>query len=308
MEHNAALIENLKEGRRQFLELVAHIRPELHRYCARMAGSVADGEDVVQEALARAYYDLAELKEPAAMRAWLFRIAHNRALDWLKRYDRRMGEALEEPDALAAPGDDPEDGVAREQALKAALSRFLELAPAQRSCVILKDVLEHSLEEIAALLDLTVPAVKAALSRGRARLRELTGARADAGPIVPAAPPAALLRYMELFNARDWDGVRSLLADDVRLDLVSRTKAAGRRQVASYFGNYGKVAGWRMAPAWLDGRAVLAVFEAPQAGAPAYFVELQFVGAQVALIRDFRYVPYIVREAPLQLQAGALPN
>ena len=122
MKDSDALIESLKEGRRQFLELVAHIRPELHRYCARMTGSVADGEDVVQDALARAYYDLAELKEPAAMRAWLFRIAHNRALDWLRRYDRRMGESLEEPDALAAPADDPEDGVAREQALKAALS------------------------------------------------------------------------------------------------------------------------------------------------------------------------------------------
>jgi RNA polymerase sigma-70 factor (ECF subfamily) len=267
---------------------------------------VADGEDVVQDALARAYYDLAELKEPAAMRAWLFRIAHNRALDWLRRYDRRMGESLEEPDALAAPADDPEDEVAREQALKAALSRFLELAPAQRSCVILKDVLEHSLEEIAALLDLTVPAVKAALSRGRARLRELTAARPAAAPIVATAPPAALLRYMELFNARDWDGVRSMLADDVRLDLVSRTKAAGRRQVANYFGNYDKVAGWRMAPATLDGRAVLAMFESPRANAPAYFVELDFVDGRVALIRDFRYVPYILREAPLLLQPGAV--
>jgi len=308
MQGNDALIESLKEGRRQFLELVAHLRPELHRYCARMTGSVADGEDVVQDALARAYYDLAELKEPAAMRAWLFRIAHNRALDWLKRYDRRMGEPLEEPDALAAPADDPEDEVAREQALQAALSRFLELAPAQRSCVILKDVLEHSLEEIAALLDLTVPAVKAALSRGRARLRELTAVRPAAAPIVATAPPAALLRYMELFNARDWDGVRSMLADDVRLDLVSRTKAAGRRQVANYFGNYDKVAGWRMAPATLDGRAVLAMFESPRASAPAYFVGLDFTDGRVALIRDFRYVPYILREAPLLLQPGAVNN
>ena len=45
------------------------MRPELHRYCARMTGSIADGEDVVQDTLARAYY---ELKELPAMRSWLF--------------------------------------------------------------------------------------------------------------------------------------------------------------------------------------------------------------------------------------------
>ena len=52
----ADLIGVLEQGRRQFLALVEHVRPELHRYCARMTGSAADGEDVVQETLARGYY------------------------------------------------------------------------------------------------------------------------------------------------------------------------------------------------------------------------------------------------------------
>src|SRR6266850_2295441 len=56
------IIGILEQGRRQFLALVDHVRPELHRYCTRMTGSVADGEDVVQETLARAYYELSELK------------------------------------------------------------------------------------------------------------------------------------------------------------------------------------------------------------------------------------------------------
>ena len=83
------------EGRRRFLELVADLRPELHRYCARMTGSVADGEDIVQETLARAYYLLPEMNQMPAFRPWLFRIAHNRALDHLRRYEARMSEPLD---------------------------------------------------------------------------------------------------------------------------------------------------------------------------------------------------------------------
>ena len=66
------------EGRRRFLELVADLRPELHRYSARMTGSIADGEDIVQDTLARAYYLLPEMDEMPAFRPRLFRIAHNR--------------------------------------------------------------------------------------------------------------------------------------------------------------------------------------------------------------------------------------
>src|SRR5688500_12170839 len=101
------IVQKLEEGRAEFLALVRGSRPGMHRYWARMTGSVADGEDVVQDALAKAYYELAELKEVPAMKAWLFRIAHNRALDFLRRYEHRMAEPLEE--ALELP-DDPGRG------------------------------------------------------------------------------------------------------------------------------------------------------------------------------------------------------
>ena len=221
-----SLFASLEDGRRQFLALVADVRPDLHRYCARMTGSVADGEDVVQDTLARAYYELSELKEVPPLRPWLFRIAHNRAVDYLRRYERKMSEPLDA--ALEIPADDgldPEDALARDQAVRAAVSRFLELAPAQRSCVILKDVLDHSLDEIAALLALSMPAVKAALNRGRARLRELGKASDPAAP--PRPVPPALARYAALFNARDWDGVRAMLVDDVKLDLGIALEARG---------------------------------------------------------------------------------
>jgi len=241
------------EGRRRFLELVADLRPELHRYCARMTGSIADGEDIVQDTLARAYYLLPEMNELPAFRPWLFRVAHNRALDHLRRYEVRMGEPLDAVrDTAVDPAPDPGDVIAHQQAVRLAVSRFVELAPAQRSCVILKDVLGHSLEEIGALLELSLPAVKAALHRGRARLRDL----AEAPPAAPPPPrqtSPVVARYVALFNARDWDGVRALLAEDVQLDLVSRAQRAGRA-VGDYMSNYERYSDWRLAPAWLEGR------------------------------------------------------
>ena len=286
----------LEQGRKRFLALVEQVRPELHRYCARMTGSVADGEDVVQETLARAYYELSQLKEVPPLRPWLFRIAHNRAIDHWRHESLRQAEPLDAALDLAdEPAREPENALARHQAVRAALSCFIQLAPAQRGCVILKDVLDHSIDEIAGELNLSVPAVKAALHRGRATLHLL-------GAAPPSAPPArdispAVLRYAKHFNAHDWDTVRALLADDVRLDLVSRRKAAGRRDVGVYFTNYQGARDWRLAPGWLDGREVLGVMRDPQSTRPDYFIELSWRDERVVAIRDFRYVPYIAREA-----------
>ena len=296
--HNS-ILSKLEEGRRQFLALVDEIRPDLHRYCARMIGSIADGEDVVQDTLARAYYELSELKELPALRPWLFRIAHNRALDHLRRYERRMGNPLEVAVDTAADNEfEPDNKFAREEAVHAALSRFVELAPAQRSSVILKDVLDYSLDEIATLLELSVPAIKAALHRGRVRLHELSKASGPTAPPLTISP--AVERYAALFNARDWDGVRAMLVDDVKLDLVSRLKRTGRRDVSTYFTNYDKVGDWHLVPGWLDNREVLAVFRDPRDARPGYFVELTLIDGCVAVIRDFRYVPYIAREAVIE--------
>ncbi|SEA20048.1 RNA polymerase sigma factor [Variovorax sp. YR216] len=296
-----SIIAALEEGRRRFLALVGDIRPELHRYCTRMTGSVADGEDVVQDTLARAYYQLPELKELPPLRPWLFRIAHNRAIDHIRHEAHRVSEPIDLALDVADREDHaPDQALARSQAVHAALSCFLQLAPAQRGCVILKDVLDHSLEEIADELQLSVQAVKAALHRGRQLLRALPPSATETRPPQKPVSPE-LARYATLFNARDWDGVRAMLADDVRLDLVSRRKAAGRREVSLYFGNYGRVSDWHLVPAHLDGHEVLAVMREPAAARPGYFVELQWRDGLLIAIRDYRYVPYIAREAALVL-------
>jgi RNA polymerase sigma factor (sigma-70 family) len=197
------------QGRQHFLERVEHIRPDLHRYAARMTGTLADGEDVVQDTLARAYYQLSELDSLPPLRPWLFRIAHNLAIDHYRRSTYRHTEPLD--DALDVADDssrEPDNALCRRQAVQWALCSFLDLAPAQRACVILKDVLDHSLEEIGTQLDLSVPAVKAALHRGRTALAH-SAATASAPPPGRTASPT-LLRYTQRFNAHDWDGVRAM--------------------------------------------------------------------------------------------------
>jgi RNA polymerase sigma-70 factor (ECF subfamily) len=84
-----AIPPELSAARDRFLDLVADLRPDLHRYGSRLVGSAIDGEDVVQEALAKAYYAMSLSPEMPPLRPWLLRIAHNTAVDFLRRYDRR---------------------------------------------------------------------------------------------------------------------------------------------------------------------------------------------------------------------------
>jgi RNA polymerase sigma-70 factor (ECF subfamily) len=299
-------LPQLQQARREFLTLVAKLRPDLHRYCARMVGSVIDGEDVVQDTLARGYYELSALKEPPALRAWLFRIAHNRALDYLRRYERRMSEPLDlDMDEFIDRASDPDTLLPREQAVTLAIARFAELAPTQRSCVILKDVLDYSLEEISDSLEISVPAVKAALHRGRARLQVMSAqANADADVILPDVS-TAVHRYAALFNARDWDGIRAMLIDDVRLEVVDATSRRGRKDVGVYFHNYDHRTNWYMIPARLDGREGLAVLTSAQSVRATNFIELTVHHERIARIRDFHHVPYLTADAHIQHAATA---
>ncbi|WP_225771110.1 sigma-70 family RNA polymerase sigma factor [Inquilinus sp. Marseille-Q2685] len=290
----------------QLLALAGELRPELHRYCARLMGSVIDGEDVVQDAFARALVALDDLQEVPPLRAWLFRIAHNRALDLLRSRTIRAAEPIEAAHEVADPeSPDPMEVLMRQEAVDTAVSRFVELPAVQRSVVILKDVLDQSLEEIAVLLDLTVNAVKAHLARGRARLKVIN-ARAPAQP-APRVPSPAAARYVALFNRRDWEGLRAMLADDVRLIQSLHPPRAGAADVGMFFGVYARSAPVRLAPAWLDGREVIAVWEDAQAAKPSYLMWLEWTDGRISFIRDYRYVRYVVDDAELVLAPDAVP-
>ena len=103
----------LVEAREQFLALVEGVRPELHRYCARLTGSVIEGEDIVQDTLAKAFYALSQAAEVPPLRPWLFRIAHNAALDFLKSHGRRYTDAHAELEEIAGFEDKPDPAVVR---------------------------------------------------------------------------------------------------------------------------------------------------------------------------------------------------
>ncbi len=159
----------MTDPKAEFERLLAELRPRLHRYCARMTGSVIDGEDVLQETLVKAIEAFPHTGPLANVEGWLFRIAHNAALDFLRRRARREG--VQDGDEALETIADPDSEIERRQAAAASLRTLMRLPVAQRSSVILMDVLGHSLEEISEVLESTVPAVKANLHRGRQRLR-----------------------------------------------------------------------------------------------------------------------------------------
>ena len=86
-----------------FEELIRANRAELHRYVAHMIGSVIDAEDVVQEALVKAHSSLSLLTSGSNLRGWLFRIAHNKAIDYLRLNKEEPVELLDEYPAAAQP-------------------------------------------------------------------------------------------------------------------------------------------------------------------------------------------------------------
>jgi RNA polymerase sigma-70 factor (ECF subfamily) len=281
-------------GRNKLDRLLAELRPKLHRYCARMTGSVIDGEDVLQDAIIKAIEALPRSGEIHNPEGWLFRITHNTALDFIRRRNRHEAAHSDEDVRMIAAPAIIADG---RLAVAASLRSFMQLPASQRSSVILKDVLDYSIEEIAQLLEgATIASVKATLHRGRARLRELNAAE----PLSPRTPTLSenerrlLAAYIDRFNARDFDTMRDMLADEVRLDLVARARLKGRAEVSTYYGYYEKLMDWRFALGAVEGRpAALALDPQNLGGPPIYFVLLRWDGGRLIFIRDFRYARYV---------------
>jgi RNA polymerase sigma-70 factor (ECF subfamily) len=281
----------------EFEALVQAIRPELHRYATRMTGSIFDGEDVVQEALVKAYASLSLLTHQTNLRGWLFRITHNKAIDYLRRTSDEPMELLDE-----YPMIEPPDQPLEAKELSAlALSVFLKLAPRQRSCVIFKDVLGYSLAEISELLNATVPEIKAALHRGRTRLRELAQETETTPSHLEAQERERLTRYVDYFNARDFDGLRAMLTDEVQLDLVGRIKLKGADEIANrYFYNYAQVQQWRFAPGRVENRPAIIAYDIQATSPePAYFILLTWEQERVTSIRDYLYARYVMQDAQI---------
>lgn len=277
--------------------MLVGLRPKLHRYAARMAGSTIEGEDIVQETVMKALaaHDGGALVERPEQ--WLFRIAHNAAQDHLRRRQRERSRITE---ADMTTIEDHSANAEARLAAAASLRAFMQLTPAQRSAVILTDVLGLSLSETCEVTGATLAATKAALHRGRAELKALAAQTDDvAVPKLDPEEERRLRRYVDLFNARDFDGVRMLIAEDIQVDVVSRTRLNGKKQASTYFGNYDRLGDWALSLGFVDGRPAILIRNPQADDAVRGFVLIDWRGEEVVRIRDFRHVPYCVVEADI---------
>ncbi|WP_246707396.1 sigma factor-like helix-turn-helix DNA-binding protein [Mesorhizobium sp. NZP2077] len=203
------------------------------------------------------------------------------------RRTRLKAEAGYASDEIVLPVEPAGPGAGR------AIERLVvHLPPKERACVLLKDVFDHSLDEIAGLVGSTSGGVKSALNRGRAKLAALP-AQPVAAPVHDPDVERLLSRYVELFNARDWDGVRALTSADARLRVSDCYN--GLLSNSPYFVEYERGEPWRMRPAVVEGEAVLVVDRRQdEVWRPAYVVRVHAEGGVIDRITDYYACPWIL--------------
>jgi RNA polymerase sigma-70 factor (ECF subfamily) len=293
-------------------------RFETHRraitlHCYRMLGSLQEAEEVVQEALLRAWQRQDEVRSADATRAWLYKIATNACLDSLKTRRRRalphlvapsasvptrFGPPAHEhrwvepaPDALLDVADNaahgPEARVSLRESVSLAFITALQfLSPRQRAALLLVDVLGWRPPEAAALLETSVFSVNSLLQRAR---KSVEARRRDSEPAeAPSSRDAALLRrYIAMWESGDLDAFTALLADDARLSMPPQSEwFAGREAVRGFLAQMlaGEPRQYRFVPLGANGQPALAVYARLLTGNGAY----QAAGITVFSIRGGR--------------------
>jgi RNA polymerase sigma-70 factor, ECF subfamily len=305
-----------------FGTLVEPHRRELKAHCYRMMGSVQDAEDMVQETFLRAWRRRDTYEGRASFRAWLYKIATNVCLDTLKRRPRRavpvtrqnvstlaepIPPSIMEPiwlepypdDLLAVGYGSPEGQVsARENVTLAFIAALHLLPPRQRAVLILRDVLDWQASEVAALLDMTVPAVKSALHRARATLAShdyASRVEPEAVSVLDEVTQSQLDDYVRAWETADVDALLRLLKDDATFSMPpipswyrGRETIGGLTATTVFSGQAN--GRWRLLPTRANGQTAFGLYRlAENGGYTAYGIQvLTFDGSLITDIITFR--------------------
>lgn len=217
---------DLRAAWHRFIDAMVPLRPVLHAHCRRLTAGIWDAEDLVQETLLRAFgqwgVTYPGIRDP---RAYLLRTATNLWIDDARRRETaRRAAALETADAPVAS-----DAAPRSVALREAGGILLQrLSPQEQAALVLKESFDMPLDEIAALLATTTGAVKAALHRGRDRLRE---AREGAASHRPRPSTELLDRFVARYEAGDVQGLVDLMLDGGTAENVGNSVHVGTAAV-----------------------------------------------------------------------------
>jgi RNA polymerase sigma-70 factor (TIGR02960 family) len=253
-----------------FGELVQRHRRELHLHCYRMTGSFDEAEDLVQETFLRAWRRRDSFEGGPGLRAWLYRIATNACLDALRSSRRRVTtvQSFAEvpwlqpyPDRLLdelAPSDTQPDAVvvARETIELTYLAVIQLLPPRQRAVLILRDVLDWSAAETAAMLEMSVAAVNSALQRARATLRRrLPGRPSEWSGSEPSEEERLLLEaFIDAHERADAAAAAALARDDIRVTMPPHPWCFEGLEAIRPMLEEGLTAPgeWRLVPTWAN--------------------------------------------------------
>jgi RNA polymerase sigma-70 factor, ECF subfamily len=286
---------DLTAGDEEFARVTEPFRRELMAHCYRMLGSVHDAEDIVQETYLRAWRSYGGFENRSSVRTWLYRIATNACLTALQSRSRRalpsaLGGPADNPYVepvaagpevawlqpiptawVSSPSDDPAAVVALRESLRLALIASMQHLPAQqRAVLVLRDVLAFPAAEVATILGISIPAVKSALQRARARIKA-AAPTADDVVVEPTEPQARALleQYIAAFEHADPSMLEKALRQDAALEMVgSRTWFAGRKTCLPFIATQvlGSPGDWRMRAIDANGQPAAAAYRRGEDG------------------------------------------